>query len=847
MIRTVRSPKLKPHLLMTLGGQFSGRHCRDEPHTNLPPAPAATPTFRSTRSSHQRPPQNGTQYNIEFGMSLLGIASKRCAVCPVRTGLLPCDCKVVSYCGPGHRSADRSKHKTHCTTIKNTRETLAREEAKLRDGTVGIVMPADIFNTGVGNFWALYGTQAYMRARFAAADALLYVATVSALEEALEHYTDMLRLCRHDNLGVRHMIPPLLLRLGREQECYDFLKWSATVDDENRANDVYSWCGPDLPYVDLTGADLFEPLGWSCESLSHLVTLTLLKLRLFLDLQAYEPEFGFELGDITEPDRPIGKFVKSKVRSFSTTKISTTIEVLEGQYHQLCQRVNAANPYFWDALLDESGGPLVIPKDCTPGSPEEAQRTLYHCKEAWSESEDALVMVESDTCQYVRPYEAPTTTVGSRVTGSEQRPGDLERRRGFGRDFPSKFEHELPTSSPPSCFPATRMNGSQGLRFVSQSDPKSLLLYIDGACVNNGQPNPRGGWAVVYGASDTVSGRLEEKGPFGDDSVATSNRAELRAAIAALRLHDWVQDGFESMVIATDSSYVVDGATGWAKGWFLNGWKTQSGRDVKNRDLWELLLGEVERLAARGFRVHLWNISRGLNAAADKLAKAAANMARAEPQFRDVVVGASQSRARASGRRILALCLDYEDIFDAGFGSLIAQITSKATMERATTTEVALNMLNEEPPTSVILVTDGAVTRQRMLCERLIDRLRGGATVILMGCFSSGVTMGQFDRFFARLGLPWRRGSYRRQTVQLRRQVVGNQLATRLLTSYSQKALFVTNVDRAAVWYAEPNTTTEAAVVFANVGAGRLGYVGDVNGEEGSEAAVLAMCGLLDG
>jgi len=56
----------------------------------------------------------------------------------------------------------------------------------------------------------------------------------------------------------------------------------------------------------------------------------------------------------------------------------------------------------------------------------------------------------------------------------------------------------------------------------------------------------------------------------------------------------------------------------------------------------------------------------------------------------------------------------------------------------------------------------------------------------------------------------------------------------------------VKNVEESAVWYAETGFSNEAAVVFANVGSGKLGYVGDVNAEEGSDVVILAMCGLLD-
>lgn len=55
-----------------------------------------------------------------------------------------------------------------------------------------------------------------MRARFAAADALLRIDTAAAVEQALGHFTDMLRLNRSDNMGVRDVIPSLLLWLGCE-------------------------------------------------------------------------------------------------------------------------------------------------------------------------------------------------------------------------------------------------------------------------------------------------------------------------------------------------------------------------------------------------------------------------------------------------------------------------------------------------------------------------------------------------------------------------------------------------------------------------------------------------------
>lgn len=168
----------------------------------------------------------------------------------------------------------------------------------------------------------------------------------------------------------------------------------------------------------------------------------------------------------------------------------------------------------------------------------------------------------------------------------------------------------------------------------------------DGACLNNGQPNPRAGWAFFQGESligepRVVSGRLENQGPWGDAGSQTSNRAELRAVIAALRLRHWRGEGFKTVVFATDSSYVVDGATQWAKDWVNNGWKTKGtegsgGADVKNKDMWELLLGECERAQPFGMAIQFWKIPREWNTLADEGAKKAAAERDASDHWQDV-------------------------------------------------------------------------------------------------------------------------------------------------------------------------------------------------------------------
>ncbi len=117
--------------------------------------------------------------------------------------------------------------------------------------------------------------------------------------------------------------------------------------------------------------------------------------------------------------------------------------------------------------------------------------------------------------------------------------------------------------------------------------------------------------------------------------MQTSNRAELRAVIAALRFRHWPAH-FHTVVIATDSAYTVEGSTKWAKTWVKHGWTSSGGVAVKNRDLWEALLGEIERRKEDGTTVEFWRIPREWNTVADAAAKAAAAEKDAPDKWCDV-------------------------------------------------------------------------------------------------------------------------------------------------------------------------------------------------------------------
>lgn len=767
------------------------------------------------------------------------ISPARCALatCASTTNLQRCSsCKVVFYCRAEHQAAHRKKHKDDCNKIKKTRAKLAAEEQALRAKPPDLCLPADVFDSSRGHFWGILDTRDYMRARFAAIDALLRVDTCDAVESALAHGLDMLRLCRSDNLGVRDIIPALLLRLGREQDCYDFIKWWATVF----ANDHYDWGDMTLPYLDIHGADPFEPVAPLLKghmSLSHASALTLLKVRMYIDVSEYENDEGFPADPSL--DRRIGEVVSTRVPRNDHVRIARLSATLKDQFTRLCKGVQDKNPFFWETLINDAE---IKPPECySQGSPEDAALACIHGKKAWEESEDAIRMVEAEVAKYTRLY-APRPVPKSILT----MPAHIaEKRRATGTVFPALFR--FPLGTPQQLFKPATVSDYAVHRFVSRSDNTQALVFVDGACSNNGQQNPSGGWAVVQspGLCDAhtgvISARLEEKGPFDVSSVATSNRAELRAAIAALRECNWTDEGFRSLVIATDSTYVVDGATRWCKAWVKNGWKLQTGDTVKNQDLWDLLLGQIEAAHESGLAVEFWKIARELNTVADAAAKAATTLPQSVAEFRDTISPVTVERPK-----VLALVLESEPQFNDLHAGLINSIAPRTVFARVSDCQTALAELSRTPLSTVILAADGAITRHQAVREKVLDRLHAGATVILAGQFSSLVNDGQFDRLMSNLGLPWKRGNYERSNLRLWRNAVGNAaLCEKLPPVYSAKAVFLRNVAPTGAWYTSEHDQGQVAVALARVGQGRLGYVGDVNGEILSNDVVLALCGLL--
>lgn len=118
-----------------------------------------------------------------------------------------------------------------------------------------------------------------------------------------------------------------------------------------------------------------------------------------------------------------------------------------------------------------------------------------------------------------------------------------------------------------------------------------IEIWTDGS--SRGNPGPGGWGSIILTPYEVI-----ELG--GRENMTTNNRMELQGTI-----HGLAEIGHEAKTIevCTDSQYVKKGITEWIGGWIKNNWKNSQKKDVLNRDLWEALKKEVDRLEKGGVKV----------------------------------------------------------------------------------------------------------------------------------------------------------------------------------------------------------------------------------------------------
>jgi ribonuclease HI len=117
---------------------------------------------------------------------------------------------------------------------------------------------------------------------------------------------------------------------------------------------------------------------------------------------------------------------------------------------------------------------------------------------------------------------------------------------------------------------------------------KPYILYVDGACTNNGRPNAKAGWGAVL--TNPQGDTLELAAPLPPGDRQTNQRAELMAALVALSR---CKPG-APITLISDSQYVIKGINEWMPGWKARGWKKKDKSDPDHLDLWLLVDAQLQ-------------------------------------------------------------------------------------------------------------------------------------------------------------------------------------------------------------------------------------------------------------
>ncbi|KAL8991405.1 MAG: hypothetical protein Q9169_007875 [Polycauliona sp. 2 TL-2023] len=239
-----------------------------------------------------------------------------------------------------------------------------------------------------------------MRGRQSLIKAFMDIKTHEAVSSAAENIHKILRRCRSNNLAVRGMLPAIYVRLGRDQDAYNVIKWYNTSE----ISSYQDWIETDVPHPNGHDADIFESHDYRYGrglDLAGLTCITLLKIRLLFDLMALAnsaflaQKLPQELVDWVKVFVPSTDIVRASRETLFRTDYSDLITKLTSQIYQLYLSVVSVDKDFWPGLLhpgaNPSGRPDILPKDLDDA----VWLKSHYCHDAWIETPGAIEFIQT--------------------------------------------------------------------------------------------------------------------------------------------------------------------------------------------------------------------------------------------------------------------------------------------------------------------------------------------------------------------------------------------------------------------------------------------------------------------
>ena len=164
----------------------------------------------------------------------------------------------------------------------------------------------------------------------------------------------------------------------------------------------------DLPYLDIKGANAFEPVNLFVRrfpDLNFVIALTLLKIRILSDLKAIQTSTA-ALGEKVPPeildsirDQLVNPIIAINTELLRDVKDGNTLEphikTIESQIEKLFDAVKEENKHFWPSLVDPGSHLTARPEYYSSGTPEQIQLALKYNYDAWAETPGAIDVIKA--------------------------------------------------------------------------------------------------------------------------------------------------------------------------------------------------------------------------------------------------------------------------------------------------------------------------------------------------------------------------------------------------------------------------------------------------------------------